>query len=1238
MPVYNCPYPDCAYTTDDVTDQLAAVMLRIHADGAHSAPQQEAARVEKVRRPVIVSGGTSEEWSYFLTRWNDYKSATKISGTEKVIQLLECCDNDLRKDLTRAAGGTLSNKPEEYVLQKIMSLAVRQENVMVARVELHEMKQDQDEAIRSFAARVKGHANVCKFVVDCPSCEQSVNFTHEILKDVIVKGIRDCDIQLDLLSDHNQDMSLEAIIKYIEAKESGKRSATKIFQNVQAASTSRSAYQKSKFHPAKSESRCNYCGTSGHGKNPPMSLRKKSCPAYGKKCTYCGIPNHSASVCRAKHNSDKSAPIDDSGESTSECPIWQELCSVKDQSSINNVEIATLSHHVYASGKWIPRCSKPQPTIRLTASINAEDYKELGLKLITTPIHTHVTAVPDTGCQSCLAGSSFIERLGIPKSHLLQVNMRMSAANRSRIEILGAVIIRFATKLKSGLINETRQIVYITEDTDKIYLSQEACIELGVISRNFPTIDMTEPASIDTDVAACDAKSNADNCDCPKRGLPPPKPEQLPFPVTCDDDVERLRKWLLNYYRSSSFNTCTHQTLPKMHGPPLRLMIDPQATPVAHHTPIPVPLHWMEQVKEGLDQDVRLGVLKPVPVGEPVTWCHRMVVCAKKDGKPRRTVDLQALNKFASRETHHTQSPYVQARSVPSGKLKTVFDCWNGYHSISLHPDDSHYTTFITPWGRYQYKVAPQGYIASGDGYCRRFDEIVAHIPDKTKCIDDTLLWADSVEQCFAQAVTWLDICGRNGFILNPDKFVFAQSSVDFAGFTITNDSVKPSSKYITAIADFPTPSNLTDIRSWFGLINQVSYAFAAADIMKPFRKLLKSDEKFYWNDDLQDIFEKSKSAIIKQIEHGVKIFDKARPTCLATDWSKTGLGYWLLQKHCSCDNLKPFCCRGGWKITLVGSRFTHTAESRYAPIEGEALAVVYALEHARHFVLGCKNLLVAVDHKPLLNVLENRSLDIPNNRLRNLKEKTLRYRFQMVHVAGVKHKATDALSRRPVGPLNPSQLELPDDTSPVTTHHSPKEPSSSALVDFFSSLHLKQDCQESSNVWALRSLHVITWDKVRLATSSDQSMEDLLHLVESGFPSCKGELPTELQMWFPFKDHLTTDDGVILYKGRIVVPPSLRPDVLSLLHCAHQGVSRMIARAEVSVFWPKITSDIKKTRMACTACTLMGPSQPRAPPADIRYPSYPFEMVCADFFTYKGKNYLVIVDRYSNWPIVVRA
>ena len=237
----------------------------------------------------------------------------------------------------------------------------------------------------------------------------------------------------------------------------------------------------------------------------------------------------------------------------------------------------------------------------------------------------------------------------------------------------------------------------------------------------------------------------------------------------------------------------------------------------------------------------------------------------------------------------------------------------------------------------------------------------------------------------------------------------------------------------LRAITDFPTPKNITDVRSWFGLVNQVSYAFSMKETMLPFRELLKAKIPFVWSDELQEAFENSKLHIVKEIENGVKIFDKSKPTCLATDWSKTGVGFWLYQKHCSCPEVKPLCCKEGWKVANVGGRFTSPAESRYAPVEGEALAVAYSLDRARHFVLGCENLIVAVDHKPLLGLFTNRSLEnIPNNRLKNLKELTLRYRFTMHHVPGLKHRASDATSRYPTGDPSPSQLILQDDIAPI--------------------------------------------------------------------------------------------------------------------------------------------------------------------------------------------------------------
>ena len=116
----------------------------------------------------------------------------------------------------------------------------------------------------------------------------------------------------------------------------------------------------------------------------------------------------------------------------------------------------------------------------------------------------------------------------------------------------------------------------------------------------------------------------------------------------------------------------------------------------------------------------------------------------------------------------------------------------------------------------------------------------------------------------------------------------------------------------------------------------------------------------------------------------------------------------------CRTTILLPWWLEGhtGWQ-PLYAQRWI-----KIRPIEGEALAVADALDNARYILyclLGCSQLLIAVDRKPLLKVLGDRSLEnISNSRLRNFKEKTLRYKFHMFHLPGVKHQATDSLSRHP--------------------------------------------------------------------------------------------------------------------------------------------------------------------------------------------------------------------------------
>ncbi len=394
---------------------------------------------------------------------------------------------------------------------------------------------------------------------------------------------------------------------------------------------------------------------------------------------------------------------------------------------------------------------------------------------------------------------------------------------------------------------------------------------------------------------------------------------------------------------------------------------------------------------------------------------------------------------------------------------------------------------------------------------------------------------------------------------------------------------------------------------------------------MLPFRDLLKPSTPFQWSDQLTEAFATSKQHICESIQAGVEIFDKGRPTCLATDWSMDGIGFWLTQKHCQCPSHDPFCCRDGWRITLVGSRFTHTTESRYAPVEGEALAVADALDSARHFVLKCRDLTVAMNHKPLLKLFGDRCLeDIPNPRLRNLKEKTLRYRFRMVYIPGTKNLTSDTLSRHPSGTRTPTRLHLPDDLT---------APSPNCSTDT-----LSDDDGLPTAMCAAISATPINWEQLQTATMADQSLQDLMLVIEAGPPTKRNLLPVGIQAYFPVITNLTIVNDVVCLGNRLVIPSSLQQACLDTLHAAHQGTSGMTARAKASIYWPGLTADIAATRNSCSICNGNALSQPHMPPTTPEEADHPFEHLHADFFHYEGSTYLVLVDRFSGWPIISQA
>jgi transposase InsO family protein len=1305
--------PECEWTSSLSTQDLQLRDRDHHCRMVHperwvpapgageAAAPQARAKPESLPRPSISEGATEADFTRFQDKWARYKRSTLANYSPQHVsdQLWACCSPELETAVYNT--GASSDTAEAELMEGIKRLAVRRQNCLVNVTQFLDMAQDTEEAAGSFMARLKGQASTCSYNLKCPAdgCGRTVNYSEQMVAHQLVRGLADPVIQEQVLAQGAESgaMDLAKIIKFIEAKEAGKRSS--LLLTSAGGLNKMSEYQKGKHIPKPDQTNCKFCGSD-------RCRRKTECWAREKNCNWCQSKGHAEKACNNKKNGQPKRQ-GSQGAGTNSLLSSQEpsqqvgagsFCNL---STDNVAETRAIGHFEYVGSQgWVARRAESHPTLQVSVSVCSEAYPALRLPPPRAR-HSFTTAnaLADTGAQLTVAGPSLLRSLRISEQELLPLSNSVTAANQATLDLKGGVFITISGRDRAGETRVTRQLCYIAGNTSHLFISKAGCRDLGIVDDQFPRVGSSPAASVaNIGEQEDDAKAHGEpdhklsgygsntklsvdktkemikcehdeesNCVCLRRTMAPDAPTSLPFLAT-EQNREKLQQWILDFYASSAFNQCECQPLPLMQdSPPLKLFIDPAAEPVAIHKARPVPIHFQAKVKAGLDRDCALGVLEKVPVGSPTGWCSPMGVHPKKNGEPRRVVDLQALNRVAVRQTHATESPFHQAVGIPKGTYKTVLDAFEGYHSVPLHPSDTHYTEFISPWGRYRYLTSPQGFLAAGDGYTARYDEIVKDVTNYKKCIDDTCLWDESLEGVFYRTCRYLTLCSRAGIIFNRKKFQFGSETVDFLGFTITRDSVKPSADYIQAIRDFPRPTDITGARSWFGLINQVSYAFAMTDSMLPFRELLKPSTQFLWTPEMEQAFIHGKEEIVKAVIDGVKSYEMGRTTALCTDFSKAGLGFVLLQKHCSCSGPlpsltpSPICCNR-WKLVFAGSRFTSPAEARYNPGQGEALAVAWSLHKARHYCLGNPDLVLAVDHKPLLRILGDKNLDdIDDPRMVNLKEKTLRYSFRIVHIPGKKHSGPDAASRSPVGPGEHMELaaitlaslkeEEREELRSVVQHLVAGLRQGPTLEEEEAALYREQlalgsafSClaaltlspgQEEGlqcNVAALTSPQAISWADLDSAAAADPLLPALAALLRRGAPEDSSLWPEELSHFHPHRQHLSLAGGMVVYKGRAVVATALRPALLETLHSGHQGCTGMLARASQSVWWPSMSTAIERRRQSCRGCDAAAPSQPAAPPQPLPQPEYPFQMLSSDYFSYSGKDYFVINCRYSNF------
>ncbi|MEC8567847.1 MAG: hypothetical protein VXY56_06100, partial [Pseudomonadota bacterium] len=456
MTSIKCPIPNCDFEIGEETqDDCKGPMLQLHL--VHHQNQLKAAQAvkpEPISRPTLTSDISEEDWNFFLSQWQAYKNATMLSGPNLIFQLSSCCDKGLNKALNRVHGSSTSKMSENELLDAIKQLAVKEESLLVARYKLHCLKQDIGEPIQNYVARIKGQAKTCKLFASCPECNFSqVDYSDQIMKDVITKGIVDDEIRSSLLGERNQEMTLDEIISYIKAKEMGKLSTFHLLGNASTtAATSRYRKNKKQFRQKK----CNYCGDNAdHGSN--YNERQKRCKAFQHVCKNCQIMGHFESVCRRKQLS--KSPTENQrnnvvqSDSTSDGAVFDALCASKhDVICVSNSNrkmfcTDTLDHYVYNNIRrcWELRPSDPQPTLLVNVCVSKSLYRNLNLSFPVDIKVAKLTVIADTGCQSCLAGINILPLLGLTRRNLLRCTMKMNSANNMSIHIYGALPLKIST-------------------------------------------------------------------------------------------------------------------------------------------------------------------------------------------------------------------------------------------------------------------------------------------------------------------------------------------------------------------------------------------------------------------------------------------------------------------------------------------------------------------------------------------------------------------------------------------------------------------------------------------------------------------------------------------------------------------------------------------------------------------------------------------------------------------------